>query len=122
MFSQQGEKVGRGRPSPAPRRWLCFLLCKGKRCIAFRPFCGVACPDLLLQTTQVEFAAPVDAKGNIEVWLQRLVDGMQGTIKSGIKRAVHNVYVSGADAHLASVHVSHSATYAQTHTLKTNNK
>jgi hypothetical protein len=23
----------------------------------------------------------VDAKGNIEVWLQRLVDGMQDTIK-----------------------------------------
>lgn len=30
---------------------------------------------------QVEFERPVDAKGNIEVWLQRLVDGMQDTVK-----------------------------------------
>jgi hypothetical protein len=30
---------------------------------------------------QVEFEKPVDAKGNIEVWLQRLVDGMQDTVK-----------------------------------------
>ena len=37
----------------------------------------------------------MDAKGNIEAWLQRLVDGMQATIKTGIKRAVHEVYVSG---------------------------
>jgi hypothetical protein len=29
----------------------------------------------------VEFEKPVDAKGNIEVWLQRLVDGMQDTVK-----------------------------------------
>jgi hypothetical protein len=40
---------------------------------------------------QVEFERPVDAKGNIEVWLQRLVDGMQDTVKQGIKRAVRNV-------------------------------
>lgn len=37
----------------------------------------------------------MDAKGNIEVWLQRLVDGMQDTVKQVIKRAVRNVYVSG---------------------------
>ncbi len=36
----------------------------------------------------------MDAKGNIEVWLQRLVDGMQDTVKQVIKRAVRNVYVS----------------------------
>jgi dynein heavy chain len=41
---------------------------------------------------QVEFERPVDAKGNIEVWLQRLVDGMQDTVKQIIKRAVRNVY------------------------------
>ena len=29
--------------------------------------------------------------GNIEVWLQRLVDGMQGTMKAIIKRAYRNV-------------------------------
>jgi hypothetical protein len=45
----------------------------------------------------VEFVAPVDAKGNIEVWLQRLVDGMQNTVKQVIKRAMHNVYVSEDD-------------------------
>ena len=44
------------------------------------------------QGEKVEFDQPVDAKGNIEVWLQRLVDGMQGTIKATIKRAVQNVY------------------------------
>jgi dynein heavy chain len=26
---------------------------------------------------KVKFETPVEAKGNIEVWLQRLVDGMQ---------------------------------------------
>jgi dynein heavy chain len=31
--------------------------------------------------------APVLAQGNIEVWLQRLVDGMQGSIKGIIKKA-----------------------------------
>lgn len=30
---------------------------------------------------QVEFEKPIDAKGNIELWLQRLVDGMQDTVK-----------------------------------------
>jgi hypothetical protein len=39
---------------------------------------------------QVEFEKPVDAKGNIEVWLQRLVDGMQDTVKQ----------VRADDAHL----------------------
>ena len=33
----------------------------------------------------------MDAKGNIEAWLQRLVDGMQDTVKQNIKRAVRNV-------------------------------
>jgi hypothetical protein len=46
----------------------------------------------------VEFDKPVDAKGNIEVWLQRLVDGMQDTVKANIKRAVRNVQVGGAAA------------------------
>ena len=30
---------------------------------------------------RVRFEQPVEAKGNIEVWLQRLVDGMQDTMK-----------------------------------------
>ncbi len=50
---------------------------------------------LCTAAAQVEFEHPVDAKGNIEVWLQRLVDGMQDTVKQIIKRAVRNVYVSG---------------------------
>ena len=29
--------------------------------------------------------------GMVEVWLQKLVDGMQGTVKSTIKRAYRNV-------------------------------
>ena len=33
----------------------------------------------------------IDGAGNIEVWLQRLVDGMQGTMKAIIKRAYRNV-------------------------------
>jgi hypothetical protein len=33
----------------------------------------------------------VEHAGNIEVWLQRLVDGMQGTMKAIIKRAYRNV-------------------------------
>ncbi len=41
--------------------------------------------------SQVEFERPVDAKGNIEVWLQRLVDGMQDTVKQCTRRAVRNV-------------------------------
>ncbi len=45
------------------------------------------------QAEKVEFEKPVDAKGNIEVWLQRLVDGMQDTVKQTIKRAVRNVQV-----------------------------
>ena len=36
---------------------------------------------VLMLPLQVEFERPVDAKGNIEVWLQRLVDGMQDTVK-----------------------------------------
>ena len=33
------------------------------------------------QGEKVEFERPVDAKGNNEVWLQHLVDGMQDTVK-----------------------------------------
>ena len=33
--------------------------------------------------------------GNIEVWLQRLVDGMQGTMKAIVKRAYRNVQEMG---------------------------
>uniref|UniRef100_A0A383W453 AAA+ ATPase domain-containing protein n=1 Tax=Tetradesmus obliquus TaxID=3088 RepID=A0A383W453_TETOB len=49
------------------------------------------------QGEKVEFEKPVDAKGNIEVWLQRLVDGMQDTVKQVIKRAVRNVYEMGLE-------------------------
>lgn len=45
----------------------------------------------------MEFERPVDAKGNIEVWLQRLVDGMQDTVKQIIKRAVRNVQEMGLE-------------------------
>ena len=31
------------------------------------------------------------AAGMVEVWLQKLVDGMQGTVKATIKRAYRNV-------------------------------
>ena len=34
---------------------------------------------------------PCCRAGNIEVWLQRLVDGMQSTMKAIIKRAYRNV-------------------------------
>ncbi|KAK9865923.1 hypothetical protein WJX84_001850 [Apatococcus fuscideae] len=43
------------------------------------------------QGEKVEFEKPVEAKGMVEVWLQRLVDGMQGTVKNIIKRASRNV-------------------------------
>lgn len=42
----------------------------------------------------VEFEHAVEAKGNIEVWLQKLVDGMQETVKCVIKRAYKNVQAS----------------------------
>ena len=45
----------------------------------------------------MEFEKAVDAKGNIEVWLQRLVDSMQDTVKQTIKRAVRNVYEMGLE-------------------------
>ncbi len=32
-----------------------------------------------------------DGTGMVEVWLQKLVDGMQGTVKNTIKRAYRNV-------------------------------
>ncbi|KAI3432720.1 hypothetical protein D9Q98_004263 [Chlorella vulgaris] len=40
----------------------------------------------------VPLEAPVEAKGNIEVWLQRLVEGMQSTMKAIIKRAHRRVH------------------------------
>lgn len=30
--------------------------------------------------------------GNVEVWLQRMVDGMQGTMKAAIRRAHRSVH------------------------------
>ena len=43
------------------------------------------------QNEKVVFEAPVKAAGNIEVWLQSLVDGMQDTVKANIKRAYTEV-------------------------------
>ena len=40
----------------------------------------------------VEMDTPVDTKGNIEVWLQRLVDGMKDTVCAITKRANSNVH------------------------------
>ncbi|CAG9462434.1 unnamed protein product [Pedinophyceae sp. YPF-701] len=45
----------------------------------------------------VPMDAPVDTSGNIEVWLQRLVDGMKETVKQVIKRAVREVDEQGLD-------------------------
>ena len=44
------------------------------------------------QKEEVELDYPVDTKGNIEVWLQRLVDGMKDTVCAIIKAANRNVY------------------------------
>lgn len=98
MFSQQGEKVCNNCSAR-------FRLCSVPDwCIATQ---DSACTELYSQPhrqshtwhqvlnaillllpalsvsccQQVEFERPVDAKGNIEVWLQRLVDGMQDTVK-----------------------------------------
>lgn len=49
-------------------------------CLPFKSLPSVR-TDLLNSGLQVEFECPVDAKGNIETWLQRLVDGMQDTVK-----------------------------------------
>lgn len=49
-------------------------------CLPFKSLPSVR-TDLLHSGLQVEFERPVDAKGNIETWLQRLVDGMQDTVK-----------------------------------------
>jgi len=54
------------------------------------------------QAECVEFENAIDAKGNIEVWLQRLVDGMQDTVKQIIKRAVRNVSDMGLEDFLFS--------------------
>ena len=44
------------------------------------------------QREEVDMDVPVDTKGNIEVWLQRLVDGMKNTVCAIIKKANRNVY------------------------------
>ena len=44
---------------------------------------------------KVPFEAPVEAKGNIEVWLQRLVDGMQGTMKVGAQSRLNQADAKG---------------------------
>lgn len=49
------------------------------------------------QNEEVELENAVDAKGNIEVWLQRLVDGMQDSMKQIIKRAYKNVAEMGLE-------------------------
>lgn len=60
---------------------------------------------LKVSQSRVAFAVPLTAcwvhfdltvellcfAGMVEVWLQKLVDGMQGTVKSTIKRAYRNV-------------------------------
>lgn len=40
---------------------------------------------------KVALDAPVEATGNVEVWLQRLVKGMQSTVKSSIRQAVEDM-------------------------------
>ena len=77
MFSQQGENVEFEKPVEA----------KGA------PSCAFEC-----QRCRAGYEQPVRVRGfsacgagNIEVWLQRLVDGMQGTMKAIIKRAYRNV-------------------------------
>ncbi|PSC73956.1 flagellar outer dynein arm heavy chain gamma [Micractinium conductrix] len=40
----------------------------------------------------VPLAAPVEARGNVEVWLQRLVEGMQNTMKGVIRKVASEVY------------------------------
>ncbi|GFR42148.1 hypothetical protein Agub_g3000 [Astrephomene gubernaculifera] len=80
------------------------------------------------QNEKVEFERPVDAKGNIEVWLQRLVDGMQDTVKQIIKRAVRNVaempledFVFGHPAQVALLGIQFQWT-AETQSALTNAK
>ena len=45
--------------------------------------------ELILQPNPDQHAC--DGVGMVEVWLQKLVDGMQGTVKNTIKRAYRNV-------------------------------
>ena len=40
---------------------------------------------------KVALDAPVEATGNVEVWLQKLVKGMQSTVKSSIRQAVKDM-------------------------------
>ncbi|KAK9841874.1 hypothetical protein WJX81_008571 [Elliptochloris bilobata] len=47
------------------------------------------------QAEMVEFEKPVEAKGMVEVWLQRLVEAMQGTMKTIIRRAARSVNEMG---------------------------
>ena len=49
------------------------------------------------QGEMVKFEEPVMAKGNIEVWLQSLVDGMQLAVKRNIQRAHTNVNDMGLE-------------------------
>ncbi len=41
------------------------------------------------QGERVKLSTPVEAKGNVETWLARLVDGMQNTIRAVIKDAAN---------------------------------
>jgi len=49
------------------------------------------------QKEVVPLEDPVDATGTIEVWLQRLVDGMKNTVKQIIKRSTRDVEVMGRE-------------------------
>ena len=46
---------------------------------------------------RVKLEAPVEARGNVETWLQRLVDGMQDTIKAIIRKAATEVHEKSLD-------------------------
>ncbi|KAL4452763.1 hypothetical protein ABPG75_008425, partial [Micractinium tetrahymenae] len=48
----------------------------------------------------VPFAAPVEARGNVEIWLQRLVEGMQATMKGVIRKVSSEVYEQELEAFL----------------------
>ena len=47
---------------------------------------------------------PVMAVGNIEVWLQNLVDGMQNTIKSVIRMAHDEVHEQDLETYIFTQH------------------
>jgi dynein heavy chain, axonemal len=54
------------------------------------------------QREEVEMDTHVDTKGNIEVWLQRLVDSMKNTVCAIIKAANRNVYNQELEAFIFS--------------------